>query len=168
MPLPTFGFWIADAMPGTHALDESSKVLLAPGPSAVEYPQGPLGAVIDTADGRVVLQQPSKDNRRRAWVFQGMRAWMASYQALWPLLERTRSRYRLQGGKSPYVYLLDAETGELDQAIAWAGDGVTRTPGWVRVRVIEVSRKLRPAGDVVYDEIRMGFVIDDPAHNVFG
>ncbi len=171
MPIPSFGFWIADAIvvDGEHVLDESSAVLLSPGPSAVEYPDVGLGAVIDTADGRVVLQIPSKDNRHRAWIFNGMRAWMQKYQTLMPILERTRSRYRLQGGRSPYVYLCDAETGELDKQIEWDTDidGVVRTKGWVRCRVFRVSKKVRNAGDVVYDEIRMSFVIDDPEHNVF-
>ena len=168
MPVPSFGFWIADANPGTHTVDESSKLQLIPGPVAVEYPNAPLGTTLETADGRVIVQQPSKDGRQRAWIWNNIPAWLPAFPALWTALERTRSRYRLEAGLSPYVYLYDGETKELSKATGWAANAVTRTEDWVRCRVLGVTRTVRPGGDVVYSEVRLRFVIDDPTHTYFG
>jgi hypothetical protein len=170
MPTPTFGFWIADAVGSNHTLDDASKVRLVPGPVEVDYPTGPLGDELETVDGRVVLQQPSKDGRRRQWIWRNIPAWLPGFTTLWHTLERSRSRYRLERGLSPYVYLLDSETHELSVDAAWSdgSNGVVREEGWVRCRVLGATRIIRPGGDVVYAEIRLRFVIDDPNHRYFG
>jgi hypothetical protein len=167
MSTPTFGFWVCDANTD-HTRNDASKVLLNPGPVAVEYPTAPAGVTLETVDGRVVVQQPSKDGRQRQWVWNNLPAWLSSFPTLWTTLERTRSRYRLQAGLSPYVYLLDAETKELSQSTSWSSNQVVRTNEWVRCRVLGITRAVRPGGDVVYSEIRLRFVIDDPAHTYFG
>lgn len=167
MPTPSFGFWICDAN-SDHSRNDASKFQLTPGPVAVDYPTAPAGTIIETIDGRVVVQQPVKDGRQRQWIWNNLPAWLPSFPMLWEKLERSRSRYRLEGGLSPYVYLLDAETKELSKATTWSAGKVVRTEDWIRCRVIGVTRQLRSGGDVVYSEVRLRFVIDDPAHTYLG
>lgn len=167
MPTPTFGFWVCDANTD-HSRNDATQTLLTPGPVGVEYPTAPAGVTLETVDGRVVVQQPSKDGRQRQWVWQNLPAWLPSFPTLWTALERTRSRYRRQAGLSPYVYLLDAETHELSKTTSWTSGNVVRSDDWVRCRVLGVTRQVRGGGDVVYSEVRLRFVIDDPAHTYFG
>lgn len=162
-------FYIAYANPSTGARDVATEVQLTPGPALVEYPPEPTGTRLETAGGGVVVQQLSGDSRTRAWVWQNYPAWLAGYQALWTVIEPLRSRYRkLAGDTTPYVYLRDTETA-LFRTVAISGHTVTPTYPWIRVRVVEVSRRPRPAGGLlVYDDTRLVFVVEDPAWNDYG
>lgn len=121
------GFHIAKADENGSRITASEREL-SPGPTLVEYPTDPLGQILETADGRAIQQQPSKDNRRRAWVWQGYPAWFQKYKDLWALLEPMRSRLRKEGGAAtPYVYVKDDVTDELRRLVTVAGTATTAT-----------------------------------------
>jgi hypothetical protein len=150
--------------------NSATDTLLSPRPTRVRSPQEPTGTVIPVAAGSVVVQQPLTDNRVRSWVWEGYPDWLPSYQPLWDTLQSFRSRYRAQAGLSPYVYLRDDESRTLRQ-VAVSGAGVVSvTYPWVRVRVIEVSRRIREGQSslVVWEETAMKWVIEDAAFNDFG
>jgi hypothetical protein len=71
----------------------------------VEYPPDAAGEIIDTDNGGVVQQQPSKDGRRHVWVWETYPEDHWGFRNLWPMLEALRSRYRKEAGLSSYVYL---------------------------------------------------------------
>ena len=105
-------------MPGFYVSRATNKptsmtvmeTLLAPSPVAVDYPQEPLGARLQTADGRLIVQQPALDNRPRAWVWRGYPGWMTSYQTLFDTLENLRSRLRKGTSGSAYIWIKDDVT----------------------------------------------------------
>lgn len=118
----------------------SSDTLLSPYPTTVEYPNVKAGQEFETTNGVVIVQQPSKDPRRRAWVWNSYPAWMLAYQTLWNQIYPLRARYRtLYGAATPYIYLKDTETGLLRRQVTVTGTtasstGTTLTasgsPGW--------------------------------------
>lgn len=113
MAVPNTGFWVALASP-THTKSTVERKL-DPAPSAIEYPNGPHGQMIETADGRVVMQQSTKDPRRRTWIWSGFFSNIANYERQYNWLESLRSRIRLQQGYSPYVYIYDGTSKLLNQ-----------------------------------------------------
>jgi len=94
----------------TGAKRSGTETLLVPGPSVVEYPTDPLGSRVETADGILIVQQPSKDNRVRSWIWHKYPKWMPAYQVLFDTLHGLRSRRRLAYGASPYIYVKDNTT----------------------------------------------------------
>jgi hypothetical protein len=165
------GFWVAHADPTTGAIDLATATELHPGPSRFLYPEERTGSRIETADGAVVVQQFSTDQRLRSWVWENYPGWEVNYQALWRLLEPLRGRYRLlAGATTPYCYLKEDESG-LFRTVSVAGTGlaatVTATSDWLRVRVLDVKRpRLREGSSLVtYAETTLEFVIADPAYN---
>ena len=230
--MPT-GFWVAKANTDGTIMTESA-VELTPGPSAVEYPDAPAAKQVETTEGRVIKQTSAYDPRKRAWVWQGYRGYMSAYQSLWLTLQSLlASRRTAFGATTPYVYLKDTTTNDLQvltretgtasaggadaltdssktggtawtadqfngytvEIVAGTGKGQMRTvldtttspsrvqvtvawgtqpdntskyaiykwvSGWVRVRVLEVSRTPRSGGgDVAYETTRMVFYVDD-------
>lgn len=147
----------------------ATEVSLTPRPTRVEYPVEPLGTVIPVL-GSAVVQQPIADNRIRSWIWEGYPGWMPAYQTLWTTLQPLRSRYRVLAGLSPYVYLRDTESTAFRSVAIGANAVVTESFPWVRVRVIEVSRRMRTQGSslVVWEATTLKFVIEDPAFNDFG
>jgi hypothetical protein len=117
-------FWVATADTGGTII-EASKMLLSPGPSLVEYPTEPTGSRIETADGIVVVQQPTGDSRIRTWNWKGYRRWMTSYQNVYALLYSLRSRRRVEYGASPYVYVKDNTTQLLYKETVVTGTATT-------------------------------------------
>lgn len=101
--------------------------LLSPGPSAIETPVEPAGRFVETSGGVVVKQQPSKDPRRRAWVWERLpsyrESWITHIQRLESLLATTR-RAR---GLSPWVFLKDDVTDEfrIQRFVSGSATGVT-------------------------------------------
>lgn len=105
----------------------ASETVLAPQPTHVLYPDDLLGTIQETADQRVIVQQPVFDGRRRIWMWSGYPATNVTYQALWPLLESLRSRHRKSlGYATPFAYLKDDVSGKLRvQDIAVAAGSAT-------------------------------------------
>ena len=116
------GFWVrtADAN-GVRVV--GSEVLLQPGPTGIDYQMEPAGTLVETADGNVIHQQPTKDNRRRQWVWNGYPATQEGYVRIWPLLESLRSRFRKEMGLSPYVYLKEDVRGLFQRRIQTTDSG---------------------------------------------
>jgi len=81
----------------------------------------------ETADGNAIQQQPTKDPRRRAWVWESYQYWMPAYVALWARISNMRSRYRQANGMSPYVFLLDTVTGEFRRKVDYTGTVASAT-----------------------------------------
>jgi hypothetical protein len=99
-----------------------SEIQLSPGPTRVDYPTETLFQSQETSGGSVIQQAPSRDPRRRAWVWAGYPGWMVAYQRLWATLESLRSTHRkAYGAPTPYVYLRDTETQELRRRVVLTG-----------------------------------------------
>lgn len=115
------GFWVAMADASGNRIP-GSEISLSPRPTDVDYPRENLSTKIETADGRVVIQQPTRDSRSRAWIWTGYPADLPGYVTLWDFLQGLRSRYRRNfGAGTPYVYLLDNLSGELRRQITITG-----------------------------------------------
>lgn len=89
------------------------EVMLSPAPTVVEYPGELNGEKIETPDGRVIVQQPSNDARVRVWSWKNYPGMMLQYEKQYALLQTFRSRYRQEGGQSPYVWIKDTATKRL-------------------------------------------------------
>jgi hypothetical protein len=116
------GFWIATA-DTSGARITTSDLELQPGPSLIEYPTDSAGSILDTVDGNAIHQQPSRDGRRRVWVWSGYPHNQAGYLRVWPVLLSLRSRYRAEAGLSPYVFLKEDITGGLRRRQSDTGTG---------------------------------------------
>lgn len=108
------GFWVAVAEPdnGRSAL----AVEVYPAPTAVEYPEQERSQLIETADGRVVVQTTSLDPRRRAWLWTNYSPTILTYERQYRWLESLKARTRYARQQSPYVYVFDGTTRLLDLA----------------------------------------------------
>jgi len=158
--------WPADM---NTLLGSGAVVELTPGPTTVDYP-GPLQTRHETLAGSVVVQQPLVDNRPRSWIWSGYPERHPTYQALWNTIQPLRSRYRAMSGDTfVYVFLMEDETKQL-RTVSVVGDVVTEVYPWLKVRVLEVSRKMRASGGSmpVYEETRLTFTIEDVAYNDLG
>lgn len=152
--IPSKGFWVALAT-STHARSAVT-VELSPAPSRVEYPDAPLGEMIETADGRVVMQQPSKDPRRRSWVWTNFGPSIATYERQFRWLEGLRSRYRQQSGQSPYIYVYDGTTELMNKRST-----ITRTVS--SITSINSERKVLNVADIsaaVHPTVLTNAVVD--------
>ena len=106
------GFWVAvsEADNGRSAL----AVEIYPAPTAVEYPEQERGQQVETADGRVVVQTSNLDPRRRAWTWANYSPDILSYERQYRWLESLKARSRYARQQSPYVYVFDGTTRNLD------------------------------------------------------
>lgn len=106
------GFWIAvaEADNGRSAL----AVEIYPAPTAVEYPEQERGQPVETADGRVVFQTSNLDPRRRAWTWANYGPEILAYERQYRWLESLKARSRYARQASPYVYVFDGTTRNLD------------------------------------------------------
>lgn len=150
------------------AKDTNTEQVIVPGPTRYEYP-GPLQTRHETLSGSLIVQQPLVDSRPRSWIWAGYPEWHEGYRDLWDQLQPLRSRYRLLDGETyAHVFLKEDESKQL-RALT-INNGVTESYPWLKVRVIEVSRKMRESGSslVVYEETRLTFVIEDSAYNDLG
>lgn len=127
------GFWIARATADGTSRISGSEVLLSPAPVSVVYPDEPLGSRIETADGRLIVQQPAQDARVRSWVWRGYPGYMTAYVALWDLLEGTRSSLRKAQGLTPYTYLKDDVSGRFYKHTTYNGTVSAHTDTTVSV-----------------------------------
>ena len=144
--IPPKGFWVAMAT-SAHARSAVA-VELSPAPTRVDYPTTPLGDMIETADGRVVMQQSTKDPRRRAWVWANFGPIITGYERQFRWLEGLRSRYRQQAGQSPYVYVYDGTTELMNkrQTLTTAVSSITATGSERRVlNIADVSSTVHPS-----------------------
>lgn len=162
-------FWIAYSQAnGTR--DTGTETQLSPKPTRVEYPQEPAGSRIQTVSS-VIVQQPLYDTRVRSWIWENYADWLPAYQTLWAQIEPLRSRYRklASAGNSPFIWVREDETKQL-RTISVSGTTVTPTYGWLRARVIEVSRAMRTSGSslVVWGETKLSFVLEDASYNDLG
>lgn len=122
-----FSWAIADS---AGAMVTASQTVLSPSPTRVEYPVDIAGSVVETASGVVVVQQPSKDPRRRAWIWQGYPGWWSRTADLWDQLTPLRSKTRISAGQgSPYVYLKDTETGLFRRQVLVPGTATAGAAG---------------------------------------
>lgn len=111
--VPVSGFWVALA--NADGSRSSLATELYPSPTTVDYPGTPAGEIIETADGRAVMQQPTYDSRRRSWVWRNFRPTVLTYERQFKWLQGLRSRERQARGHSPYVYVYDGTTGLLNR-----------------------------------------------------
>ncbi len=150
--------------------DGATDTVLSPGPTLVEYPQDPAGKRIQTTGGSVIVQQPINDGRVRSWIWSGYPGWYAPYITLWDTIEPLRSKHRLtDGDNTPFAYVTEDET-QMLRTIVVASRTVTPSFPWIKVRVVEVSRRMRTGGSslVVFEETKFSFVIEGPAYNDLG
>lgn len=108
---PKVGFWVSPAT--TTGTRSSVELQLSPGPTSVEYPNMELGEMIDTADGRVVMQVGNADPRRHAWLWANYGPEVPNYERQYRWLESLKSRFRYASGQSPYVYVYDGTSRRL-------------------------------------------------------
>jgi hypothetical protein len=115
-PAAGTGFWysVADA---AGARITTNDMQLSPAPSDVEYPTEFLGSTQMTAEGNNIMQQPPKDSRLRGWIWAGYPARHPQYQYLWGQLVALRAKTRFAAGLSPYVYLIDANSGAFQRRV---------------------------------------------------
>jgi hypothetical protein len=161
-------FYIALPDEGTGLKNAATELILAPGPTRVEYPPDPTGKRLETTSGSLIVQQPLVDSRPRAWVWSGYPLWYPSYTTLWDNLQGLRSRYRLAQNLLPYVFLKEDETHQL-RTLTFTS-GVDETYPWLKVRVIEVSRQLRESQTSlpVFENTKLVFTIEDATYNDLG
>jgi len=107
------GFWVA--MADLAGAKTSLETQLNPAPTRVEYPNAELGDMVETADGRVVVQASSRDPRRRVWVWNNFGPEVVTYERQYRWLHQLSSRVRLSLGLSPYIYVLDGTTNLLNR-----------------------------------------------------
>lgn len=100
------------------AVTPGNEVMLQPAPTRVEYPSEMLGEVVETPDGRAVVQQPAADARTRKWVWSGYPGFLVAYERQFQVLTTLRSRYRQEAGQSPYVWVRDNTTKLLRKRVA--------------------------------------------------
>lgn len=116
MPITTTsalpGFYIAAADSQGNKTARETK--LTPGPTRVEYPNVERGEMIDTADGRVVVQVSSRDPRRRSWIWVNYSPELTQYERQYRWFQQLNSRTRLSQGLPPYVWVYDGLTGLLN------------------------------------------------------
>lgn len=115
------GFYVANA-DATGAIITASQLLLNPGPSFLDYPEGALGTRVET-EGTVIFQQPTLDNRVRSWIWQGYPANQVGFQNVWPQLEALRSATRVAMGFSPYTFLMETTSNLFRQLTITTGSG---------------------------------------------
>lgn len=106
------GFWIAvgEADNGRSAL----AVEIYPSPTSVEYPETDRGQAVETADGRVIMQTSNLDPRRRSWIWSNYGPEVLAYERQYRWLESLKARSRYARQQSPYVYVFDGTTRNLD------------------------------------------------------
>ncbi len=134
---PKSGFWVALA-DSTHN-KSAVEIQLNPAPSKVDYPSSPLSEFVDTADGRVVSQQPNKDPRRRGWVWSNFGPLIATYERQYRWLEGLRSRQRVKEGQSPYIYVYDGTTNLLNKRSVLTRNGATLNGARTVFTIADVS-----------------------------
>lgn len=127
---PQPGFWIA--MADADGNKTSVETRLAPGPTRIEYPNASLGDVVETADGRVVVQVTNRDPRRRSWIWSNFSPVVTPYERQYRWLQQLMARRRLALGFSPYIYVYDGTTNLLSvprsyQTAVTTQSGVTLT-----------------------------------------
>jgi hypothetical protein len=224
-------FWVASA-DASGALIATSAELLSPGPSEVDYPQQPAGRIVDTSAGSRIKQLTPSDPRPRAWVWEMLPTYRASYVRFTKRLESLLGTSRRARGLSPWIYIKDEVTDDFrflvhasaaatgatvntltDSIQNWAVNGLVNgtieivsgtgagqrrsiqsntatqitvdawgvqpvagsvysleysNPGWVRVRVLNVSKRPAAKRAISFESVRMEFVVDDPAWNALG
>lgn len=119
------GFWVSSS-DASGARIAGTEEQLSPAPAEVDYPRVSAGRVVETTGGAVVKQQPSRDPRRRAWVWQSLPAYEQTprYLRMIRQLEGLLSTTRRARGLPPWVYLRDTET---DALRVWRFDSGTTT-----------------------------------------
>lgn len=109
---PKTGFWLA---PATSADAKSTvEVQIFPQPTWVEYPSADLGEIQETADGRVIVQVSNLDPRRRSWHWTNFGPESLSYERQYQFMRSLKARDRRAQGQSPYVYVYDATSDQLE------------------------------------------------------
>lgn len=106
------GFWIAMADATGAKTDKETQ--LSPAPTRVEYPNATLGEIVETADGRVVVQTTNRDPRRRSWVWSNFSPSIELYERQYRWLQQLTARTRRNLGLSPYIYVFDGTTNLLN------------------------------------------------------
>lgn len=94
------------------------EIMLSPFPTVCMYPGTMAGEKIETADGHLIVQQPSADARTRSWVWKGFPGFLVQYERQFQLLQTFRARYRQEAGLSPYVWVQDTVTRKLRRRVA--------------------------------------------------
>lgn len=134
---PKSGFWVALA--DSNHLKSAVEIQLNPAPSRVDYPNAPLGEMIETADGRVVTQQPNRDPRRRGWLWTNFGPLLTAYERQYRWLEGLRSRQRQKEGQSPYIYVYDGTTNLLNKRSVLTRNGATLNGARTVFTIADVS-----------------------------
>lgn len=106
---PLNGFYIA--MADAAGAKTARETRLNPAPVRVEYPNQALGDLIETADGRVVVQVSNKDPRRRSWQWANMGPEMVVAERQHRWLQQLVARTRQSLSLPPFVYVYDGVTG---------------------------------------------------------
>lgn len=120
-------FWVAVADP---VANPTAARQLSPAPTRVSYDAAPLGSRRETADGRLIVQQPTLDNRVRAWEWVGYPGFLGAYERQFQFLSNLRSRYRYEAGLSPYIWVKEDSTKLLTRKVVvtgTAGSGTSNT-----------------------------------------
>jgi len=119
------GFWIA--MADASGAKTAVETRLHPGPTRVEYPNTSLGDVVETADGRVVVQVSNRDPRRRSWIWTNFGPDVVIYERQQRWLQQLTARVRMGLGLPSQVYVYDGATGLLnvDRNFTTTVSGVT-------------------------------------------
>lgn len=115
-------FWVASSDAAGFRLPDSTEQL-DPAPVEVDYPQEPAGNIVE---GTGVKQQPARDPRRRAWIWQGLPSYSQNprYLQLIRRLESLLSTTRRARNLSPWIFLKDDTS---DAFRTWQFDSGTAT-----------------------------------------
>lgn len=140
---------------------------LSPAPTTVEYPINFDHKTTPASDARVVINPSLLDSRARRWVWRRYRPSVNNYESMYNILLNFQHKLREQAGKSPFVFLKEDISKNLDRlnlnGVVWE-----RQADFVRVRVVDVSQHVAgEGGNVTYDSTVMEFIIDDSVWNVF-
>lgn len=136
--------------------DPYTTLVLAPGPTEVDYPERRLMKVRSTPDGAHVVQRPARDSRPRKWIWVGFKPTIVPYETQWDILKTLEYRYRLENALYPIVEVMEdvVEDGGFS--------------AWVKVKFLRVERTVaKGPSDITYEQSFIEFVVEDTTFTGF-
>jgi hypothetical protein len=139
---------------------------LSPGPTYVSYPDKFYNVVRTAKDGSAIIQTPLVDGRPRHWVWKNYKQTVPNYNQLYQQLLQYHYKWRLNAGSSPWVYVQDTETLNLEYQNLSAGTWV-ETANVVQVKVTQVTQNLLPQSGLPSYDLTFSFIITDQRYQDF-
>src|SRR5436190_7057165 len=127
------------------AIMSGTIITLSPGPAWVTYPDKFDNTVRSSKDGNAIIQTPVRDTRPRQWIWHSYKANVLNYTVMYQQLLNYHYKNRLNGGKSPWVFIYENETLNLVYK-NWNGTAWVETADFMRAKVTQVTQNVLPQG----------------------